>query len=122
MTKVALGVLASGPAADAVARHVPQLVADGFASRLFVKDPTLWGPDAESESAVRLSWVALGQTSRPLLGEVAALRDLLAEQGVDHVVLCGMGGSSHRQHDADQDDAGGCRSWPDRWGPGDRQL
>src|SRR5664280_1699948 len=94
MTKVALGVLASGPAADAVARHVPQLVADGFASRLFVKDPTLWGPDAESESAVRLSWVALGQTSRPLLGEVAALRDLLAEQGVDHVVLCGMGGSS----------------------------
>jgi glucose-6-phosphate isomerase len=94
MTKVALGVLASGPAADAVARHVPQLVADSFASRLFVKDPTLWGPDAESESAVRLSWVALGRTSRPLLGEVAALRDLLAEQGVDHVVLCGMGGSS----------------------------
>jgi glucose-6-phosphate isomerase len=94
MTNVALGVLAFGPAADAVARHVPQLVADGFAGRLFVKDPTLWGPDAESESAVRLSWVTLGRTSRPLLGEVAALRALLAEQGVDHVVLCGMGGSS----------------------------
>src|SRR5664280_150634 len=94
MTNVALGVLACGPAADAVARHVPQLVADGFAGRLFVKDPTLWGPDAESESAVRLSWVSLGRTSRPLLGEVAALRDHLAEQGIDHVVLCGMGGSS----------------------------
>ena len=94
MTNVALGVLASGPAADAVTRHVPQLVADGFASRLFAKDPTLWGPEAESESAIRLSWVSLGRTSRPLLGEVAALRDQLAEQGVDHVVLCGMGGSS----------------------------
>jgi len=94
MTTVALGVLASGPAADAVTRHVPQLVADRFASRLFAKDASLWGPAAESESAVRLSWVTLGRTSRPLVGEVAALRDHLAEQGVDHVVLCGMGGSS----------------------------
>jgi glucose-6-phosphate isomerase len=94
MTTVGLGVLASGPAADAVARHVPQLVADGFASKLFAKDATLWGPAAESESAIRLSWVTLGRTSRPLVGEIAALRDHLAEQGVDHVVLCGMGGSS----------------------------
>jgi len=94
MTTVALGVLASGPAADAVSRHVPQLVGDGFASRLFAKDATLWGPEAEAESAVRLSWVSLGRTSRPLVGEVSALRDQLAGHGVDHVVLCGMGGSS----------------------------
>ena len=94
MTKVALGVLASGPAADAVARHVPQLVADSFASRLFARDATLWGPEAEAEAAVRLSWVSLGRTSRPLVGEMAALRDHLAGQGIDHVVLCGMGGSS----------------------------
>lgn len=94
MTNVALGVLAFGPAADAVTRHVPRLVSDSFASRLFAKDATLWGPEAEPESAIRLSWVGLGRTSRPLIGEVAALRDHLAEQGVDHVVLCGMGGSS----------------------------
>jgi len=94
VTQVALGVLATGPAADAVTRHVPKLVADRFASRLFEKDATLWGPEAESEAAIRLSWVSLGRTSRPLVGEVAALRDHLAEQGVDHVVLCGMGGSS----------------------------
>jgi glucose-6-phosphate isomerase len=94
MTKVALGVLASGPAADAVTRQVPKLVADHFASKLFAKDPTLWGADAEAEASIRLSWVSLGRTSRPLLGEVAALREHLAEQGIDHVVLCGMGGSS----------------------------
>jgi glucose-6-phosphate isomerase len=94
VTEVALGVLASGPAADAVTRHVPRLVADRFASRLFAKDATLWGPEARSESTIRLSWVSLGRTSRPLVGEVAALRDHLAEEGVDHVVLCGMGGSS----------------------------
>jgi glucose-6-phosphate isomerase len=71
-----------------------QLVDDKVASRLSAKDPTLWGPDAESESAKRLSWVSLAQTSRPLVAEVAALRDRLAAAGADHVVLCGMGGSS----------------------------
>src|SRR6185503_973869 len=58
------------------------------------QDATLWGPEAESEAAVRLAWVKLGRTSRPLVGEVAALRDHLVGQGLDHVVLCGMGGSS----------------------------
>ena len=90
----ALSVTASGPAADAIARHVPELVEAAFASRLFAKDPTLWGQAAEEESAKRLSWVGLARTSRPLLGEIAALRDELAAAGLDHVVLCGMGGSS----------------------------
>jgi len=94
VTRVNLGVLATGAAAEAAGRHVPQLVADGFASRLFAKDATLWGPEAEAEATIRLSWVGLGRTSRPLIGEVAALRSHLAEQGITRVALCGMGGSS----------------------------
>jgi glucose-6-phosphate isomerase len=90
----ALGVVASGPAADAIATSVPALVEAQFASKLFAQDATLWGPEAESESAIRLSWVNLARTSRPLLGEIAALRDQLRGEGVDRVVLCGMGGSS----------------------------
>jgi glucose-6-phosphate isomerase len=89
-----LEVAAVGPAADAVGTHLPALVKEQFASRLFAQDHTLWGPSAEEEAAKRLSWVGLARSSRPLLGEVAALRRELAEQGVDHVVLCGMGGSS----------------------------
>ncbi|WP_406830985.1 glucose-6-phosphate isomerase [Pedococcus sp. KACC 23699] len=89
-----LGVVASGPAADAIAASVPALVEAQFASKLFAQDATLWGPEAESESAIRLSWVNLARTSRPLLGEIAALRDQLRGEGVDRVVLCGMGGSS----------------------------
>ncbi|GAA2477701.1 glucose-6-phosphate isomerase [Terrabacter carboxydivorans] len=89
-----LSVSASGAAADAIGRHVPTLVDDAVASRLFAKDATLWGPDAESESRIRLSWVGLPRSSRPLVGEIAALRDSFAEQGLTHVVLCGMGGSS----------------------------
>ncbi|QWZ10482.1 glucose-6-phosphate isomerase [Nocardioides panacis] len=85
---------ATGAAAEAIRTHVPVLVADGFAGRLFAKDATLWGPEAEEESAKRLSWVGLPRTSRHLVGEVSALRSELQEDGVDHVVLCGMGGSS----------------------------
>ncbi|MGL4176999.1 MAG: glucose-6-phosphate isomerase, partial [Dermatophilaceae bacterium] len=90
----ALDVTATGPAADAVAAHVPTLVTESFASRLFAKDATLWGVEAEPEASTRLSWVGLPRTSRPLVGEIAALRDELRSDGVDRVVLCGMGGSS----------------------------
>jgi glucose-6-phosphate isomerase len=89
-----LSVSASGAAADAIARHVPELVSDKVASRLFAQDATLWGPDAEEEASIRLSWTTLPRTSRPLVGEIAALRDDFAGRGLTHVVLCGMGGSS----------------------------
>ncbi len=89
-----LVVLASGAAAEAIGAHVPALVSDRVASRLFEQDATLWGEDAHEEAAQRLSWVALARTSRHLVGEIAALRDELRDQGVDRIVLCGMGGSS----------------------------
>ena len=93
-TDGSLEVVAAGAAAEAVTRHAPQLADEKFASRLFASDATLWGPEAESEASVRLSWVGLPRSSRPLVGEIAALRDDLNARGVDHVVLCGMGGSS----------------------------
>lgn len=89
-----LQVTAGGAAAQAVEQHVGDLVAEKFASRLFAQDATLWGPDAESEAAKRLSWVGLGESSRPLVEQIENLRKSLNDKGVDHVVLCGMGGSS----------------------------
>jgi glucose-6-phosphate isomerase len=89
-----LEVSATGAAADAIGAHVPALVADGVAGRLFARDATLWGEAAEPEASKRLGWVGLHRSSRPLVGEIAALRDELAGEGLDHVVLCGMGGSS----------------------------
>jgi glucose-6-phosphate isomerase len=89
-----LEVAATGAAADAITECVPSLVSDRFASRLFTKDATLWGDAAEEEASVRLGWVNLHRTSRPLLGEIAALRGELADEGITHVALCGMGGSS----------------------------
>lgn len=91
---IALNVAASGAAADAVEAHLPGLVEAGFAGKLFAQDPTLWGEAAVEESRKRLSWVGLARTSRALLGEIAAIRGELTDRGLDHVVLCGMGGSS----------------------------
>ena len=89
-----LEIVATGAAAEAIGVHVPTLVEESFASRLFAQDATLWGPEAEEEASVRLSWVGLPRSSRPLVGEIAAIRDELSGNGVDRVVLCGMGGSS----------------------------
>jgi glucose-6-phosphate isomerase len=78
----------------AYAALVQELVDDKVASRIAAADPTLWGPDAESEAKIRLSWPTLGTSSRPLVEPIMALRDSLKADGVDLVVLAGMGGSS----------------------------
>jgi glucose-6-phosphate isomerase len=86
----ALTVRASGQHSDVIA----SLITDRVASRIGAKDATVWGPDAESEASIRLGWVDLPRTSRPLLAEIEALRAELWSEGIDQVVLCGMGGSS----------------------------
>ena len=60
----ALGVVASGPAADAIAACVPGLVAERFASRLFGKDATP-GSEAEPEASIRLARVGLPLLATP---------------------------------------------------------
>jgi len=76
------------------AAAVEQLVADKVASRIAGRDADLWGPDAASEAHKRLAWVGLTEESRALVGEITALKAELNAAGLDHVVLCGMGGSS----------------------------
>jgi glucose-6-phosphate isomerase len=63
-------------------------------SRIVASDPTLWGPEAEPEASIRLGWVDLPSSSRSLLPQLARLREEMAAEGLDHVVLAGMGGSS----------------------------
>ncbi len=87
-------IAVSGAAAEAVSRIVPQLVSDLVASRITGGDSSLWGPDAEEESAKRLGWVEAVAISRPMVADIFALRDTLREAGVNHIVLGGMGGSS----------------------------
>jgi glucose-6-phosphate isomerase len=85
---------ATGAAQQALELHLPVLVEDRIATRIFAKDHTLWGPDAEAESAVRLGWVEAATVSQPLVKDILELRDALKSEGVTRIVLCGMGGSS----------------------------
>ncbi len=84
----------SGRVKSVVDETLPGLVASLVASGITAGDASLWGPDAESEASKRLGWVQAVSVSRPLVGEIVALRDELRARGVTRVVLAGMGGSS----------------------------
>ena len=89
-----LKVTTRGSASEAVATVVPELVAGKIASRIFSKDATIWGPDAQAESSIRLGWVDAAPESLQLLPELTALRNEHRSKGLTRIVLCGMGGSS----------------------------
>ncbi len=63
-----------------------------FHDRLKTKDSSIWGPDAQAEAAIRLNWIDLPESSRELLPQFDALA--AKHRDKDHVILCGMGGSS----------------------------
>jgi glucose-6-phosphate isomerase len=71
-----------------------ELRRDDVAAALSGKEAALWGPDARDEAARRLGWLDVVERSRPLLADITALRDELRAEGLDRVVLAGMGGSS----------------------------
>ncbi|KAA1399529.1 glucose-6-phosphate isomerase [Aeromicrobium ginsengisoli] len=90
MVQIALTVPVQHEFETALREAIEQRVA----SRIAAQDATLWGPDAEPEASIRLSWTQLADASRPLVAEIIELREQLASKGLDRVVLCGMGGSS----------------------------
>jgi len=89
-----LEVTASGAAAVAVSEHAAWLVDERVASRIAAKDAGLWAPAAQAASTNRLGWTGLHTTTRAILPELEALRAELAAEGIDRVVVAGMGGSS----------------------------
>ncbi|MFP5219647.1 MAG: glucose-6-phosphate isomerase [Actinomycetes bacterium] len=91
----AVGVHVRGAALVAAARAaLDELLADGVPAALAGKDATLWGPEATAEASVRLGWLDAVDKGRDVVPTVLRLRDELAAEGLDRIVLCGMGGSS----------------------------
>jgi len=91
---MSIRIAVSGAAAEAVDRVVPQLVSDLVASRLTGGDSSLWGPESDDEASTRLGWTESVLVSEPLIPDIIALRNKLHADGVNHIVLGGMGGSS----------------------------
>jgi Glucose-6-phosphate isomerase len=92
--RTGLSIEAYNVLADAVGKIVDQAVAERVPARLADRDATLWGTAAEPEASVRLGWLDLPLSGRELLPRLSALRAELAAEGIDRIVLAGMGGSS----------------------------
>ena len=77
-----------------VDRRLKGWQAQQFASRLWQKDSTLWSADPVAELTDRLGWLEMPESMEK---EVEALRhfaDKAKSDGMRHVVVLGMGGSS----------------------------
>jgi glucose-6-phosphate isomerase len=79
---------------EAAGQAAGKLIADGVPHTLAARDPGLWGPGTGTGEPVPLGWLDAPRASRALLGPLAALISRARENGLDHVVLSGMGGSS----------------------------
>ena len=89
-----LSVVVSTRIASSSSSALESLIESKFASRLFAKDFTLWGKEAEAESSIRLGWTSSAIDSSALVPAIIELRNRLNAEGINRVVLCGMGGSS----------------------------
>jgi transaldolase/glucose-6-phosphate isomerase len=67
-----------------------------FARRLLGGDPSLWaaGPTDREAIAARLGWLDAPGRTLGALDELERLAGEIADEGIDHVVVLGMGGSS----------------------------
>lgn len=79
------------PLVDAVERLAVEWETDDRVARLWAGDASLWTGAGEGEW---LGWLQVVGTQRARVGELRALQREVVDQGFEHAVLLGMGGSS----------------------------
>lgn len=84
------------PLADAVARRMNELRDHSAAARLWMHDPTLWvkDPAEQAEVQARLGWLHSIEDARTRLDGYLSFAKQIHEEGIDRVLVIGMGGSS----------------------------
>lgn len=85
-----------GPLAASVSKRMAQLEQERVPARLWDGDPTLWTSDPAGQAEVRrrLGWLRLPETSQPILPELGDFADTVHYDGINRILLLGMGGSS----------------------------
>lgn len=85
-----------GPLAASVSKRIAQLEADSVSPRLWDGDASLWTTDPAGQEEVkkRLGWLRLPETSRAFLSEWGEFADQVHYEGIQRILLLGMGGSS----------------------------
>lgn len=62
--------------------------------RIWAKDPTYWPRAAPADVQSRLGWLTLPSTMAPSLADLRAFAAAVKDEGFQHLLLLGMGGSS----------------------------
>ena len=84
---------ALGEYAPAVEGALKELRDERVVERMWEGDHTAWGPEPE-EIADRLGWLRSPQETEEALPEIQGLAAALRDEGIEHILLLGMGGSS----------------------------
>lgn len=83
-----------GPLADAVEARLAEWESHGMARRIWAKDPTVWAETDLPELADRLGWLGLPDEMAGVVSDLKGFAAEIAQEGIQFVVLLGMGGSS----------------------------
>ncbi|MCB0118672.1 MAG: transaldolase, partial [Anaerolineales bacterium] len=87
-----------GPLFDSVSERLSQLEMNSFPKRLWDHDVTLWAgaddPDGQAEAAKRLGWLDSVEDARKRLDGYLSFAKQVHDEGIDRVLVIGMGGSS----------------------------
>ena len=86
-----------GPLADRVERAIIDVaVRDGVADRIRSKDATLWKTDPDSVKVINnsLGWLTVADEMIGVADELKQFAESIRARGFQHVMVCGMGGSS----------------------------
>jgi transaldolase / glucose-6-phosphate isomerase len=78
----------------AVTEKLEAAVAERVGERLKDADATLWGPEGTPEIANRLGWLTIAERMLEEVSEIEAFAGGVRSDGIEDVVLLGMGGSS----------------------------
>ncbi len=86
----------AGPVREDISRALREMQEDSVVRRLWQKDPSLWSqqPEAQDEIRNRLGWLDLPADAPALLPDLLEFAGIVRSEGLRHVVLLGMGGSS----------------------------
>jgi transaldolase / glucose-6-phosphate isomerase len=79
---------------QAIAARVARAGEERVARRIWARDATLWAPPGTPEIANRLGWLTIADQMLEGADELHAFARACREDGLQHVVLLGMGGSS----------------------------
>lgn len=84
------------PLADSVAARLSRLEADSVPARIWSHDVTLWSdtPEGRHEAGIRLGWLDSPEKARARIPVYQSFAEEIRSEGIDRVLVLGMGGSS----------------------------